>query len=63
MSLMPTYEYACRSCDRHHIAKQRITDAPLTDCPECGGRLRRVIHPAAVTFRGPGFYTTDSKEK
>lgn len=36
-----------------------MTDEPLTDCPECGGHIRRVLYPAGIVFKGSGFYKTD----
>jgi predicted nucleic acid-binding Zn ribbon protein len=36
-----------------------MTDDPLTDCPECGAHIRRVLYPAGVVFKGSGFYKTD----
>ena len=52
---MPTYEYACQSCGRHFEIFQRFSDAALTECPECGGSLRKVFHAAGFLFKGPGF--------
>lgn len=60
---MPTYEYACTSCGVHLDVVQAFSDAPLETCARCGGKLRRVFHPAAVLFRGSGFYSTDSKSR
>jgi putative FmdB family regulatory protein len=56
---MPTYEYACKACGHHFEAWQSMTDDPLTICPECGGELRKVFAPPAITFKGSGFYATD----
>lgn len=58
---MPTYEYACRSCKRHTEAVQRFTDPPLTECPHCGGELKRVFHPVGIVLKGSGFYSTDNR--
>ncbi len=58
---MPTYEYACLGCGQHVEVVQSLTDAPLTSCGACGGRLRKVFHPVGVLFKGSGFYTTDSR--
>lgn len=58
---MPTYEYACTACAERFEVVQRITDAALTECPACGQRLRKVIHPVGVVFKGGGFYKTDSR--
>lgn len=58
---MPTYEYACTSCGQHIEVFQRVSDEPLAECGACGGRLRKVFHPAGIVFKGSGFYATDSK--
>jgi putative FmdB family regulatory protein len=60
---MPTYEYACQSCGTHIEVYQRFSDEPLTECGVCGGPLRKVFHPAGILFKGPGFYSTDSRVK
>jgi putative FmdB family regulatory protein len=60
---MPTYEYACQSCGTHVEVYQRFSDEPLTECGVCGGPLRKVFHPAGILFKGPGFYSTDSRSK
>jgi putative FmdB family regulatory protein len=59
---MPTYEYECTSCGRHIEVFQRFTEDPLTTCEACGGRLRKVFHPAGIVFKGSGFYATDSRK-
>jgi putative FmdB family regulatory protein len=56
---MPTYEYLCRTCSHRFETLQKMTDEPLTTCPECGGNIRRVFFPAGVVFKGSGFYKTD----
>jgi putative FmdB family regulatory protein len=59
---MPTYEYECRSCGHAFEAKQSMSDAPLTDCPSCGEKVRRVMSGGmGVFFKGSGFYKNDSK--
>ncbi len=58
---MPTYEYECTKCRRHFERHQRITDAPIQTCPECGGQVRRVFYPVGVIFKGSGFYVTDNR--
>jgi putative FmdB family regulatory protein len=58
---MPTYEYACLQCGEHVEVYQSFTDEPLSVCPNCGGQLRKVFHPAGILFRGSGFYKTDSR--
>ena len=61
---MPTYTYACTECGHEFDIRQSFTDDPLTDCPDCAdgaGRLRKVIHPVGIAFKGSGFYKTDSR--
>ena len=58
---MPTYEYACRSCDTHLEVVQRFDEQPLTECPTCGGSLRKVFGSIGIAFKGSGFYKTDSR--
>ena len=59
---MPTYQYACTACGHQLEAVQSFTDAPLTECPTCEGRLRKVFSSVGVVFKGSGFYRTDSRE-
>lgn len=57
---MPTYEYECRDCGHAFERYQRISDSPLEECPECGGKVRRLISSGGgLVFKGPGFYATD----
>ena len=58
---MPTYQYACTACGDQLEAVQAFTDAPLTECPACRGRLRKVFSAVGVVFKGSGFYKTDSR--
>ena len=58
---MPTYEYACRNCGSHLEVVQSFSDDPLTECPHCGGPLRKVFGSIGITFKGSGFYKTDSR--
>ena len=60
---MPTYEYTCRDCGHTFEIVQSMLDEPLTMCPECGGSLRKVFAPPAISFKGSGFYSTDHGQK
>ena len=60
---MPTYEYVCKSCGHLFEIVQSMRDDPLTECPECGGELRKVFAPPAISFKGSGFYATDHGKK
>jgi putative FmdB family regulatory protein len=60
---MPTYEYVCKACGHLFEIVQSMRDDPLTECPECGGELRKVFAPPAISFKGSGFYATDHGKK
>ena len=60
---MPTYEYACKKCGEHLEVVQSFRDDPLTTCPNCRGELRKVFGAIGVTFKGSGFYKTDSRPR
>ena len=59
---MPTYSYACTECGNRFDAVQAFSDAALTTCAECNGRLRKLFGNVGVVFKGSGFYRTDSRE-
>lgn len=58
---MPTYAYACTQCGHRFDAVQAFSESSLTECPECGGVLRKQYGSIGVTFNGSGFYRTDSR--
>lgn len=59
---MPTYQYACPDCGLEFERVQKFTDDPIKKCPKCGKRkVYRVVSKVAVTFKGSGWYITDSK--
>ena len=58
---MPTYAYACKQCAHRFDAVQSFAEPTLTECPECGGPLRKEYGSIGVTFNGSGFYRTDSR--
>lgn len=62
ISRVPRYDYACEECEHRFEAVHPITSDALSVCPECGGTLRRVIGAVGVSFKGSGFYRTDSRE-
>ena len=59
---MPTYSYRCAACGHQFDIFQRFSDDPLTECPECHGQLKKVLHPVGVVFKGSGWYITDSRK-
>ncbi|OJX94101.1 MAG: FmdB family transcriptional regulator [Micrococcales bacterium 73-15] len=58
---MPTYAYRGTECGHEFETYQSFSDDPLVECLECGGPVRRVISGVGVTFKGSGFYRTDSR--
>ncbi len=58
---MPIYSYTCDKCTHEFEIRQSFKDKPLALCPECGEEARRVFCPVPIVFKGPGFYTTDSR--
>ena len=56
---MPLYEYECFLCGHRFERIQRVNDGTQTDCPECGGAVRRLLGVPALQFKGSGFYITD----
>ncbi len=61
---MPTYDYQCLDCGEAFEAFQKITDQPLKNCPNCQGKVKRLISSGSgLIFKGSGFYATDYKKK
>ncbi len=59
---MPIYEYRCESCGHQLEALQKLSDAPLTDCPACQQpQLRKQVSAAGFRLKGGGWYETDFK--
>ncbi len=60
---MPTYDYKCNECEHEFEEFQQMTAKPVKKCPECDGKVKRLIGAgAAVVFKGSGFYETDYKK-
>lgn len=60
---MPIYAYRCQACGHELDALQKISDAPLTECPECGApELKKQLTAAAFRLKGSGWYETDFKK-
>jgi putative FmdB family regulatory protein len=61
---VPTYQYACTNPEGKHDFEvvQSFTDAPVSECPECGAPVRKVYGSVGVVFKGSGFYRTDSRK-
>jgi putative FmdB family regulatory protein len=58
---VPTYSYRCTACDNAFDVQQSFSEDSLTECPACGGSLRKLYSAVGVTFNGSGFYRTDSR--
>ena len=58
---MPTYQYSCTACGEPLEVVQSFTDDALTECPACGGKLRKLYNAVGIVFKGSGFYRTDSR--
>ncbi|MDH5152377.1 FmdB family zinc ribbon protein [Kocuria palustris] len=58
---MPVYAYKCKSCGHQLEVRQSFSDAPLSECPQCGGELRKQFNSVGVVFKGTGFYRNDSR--
>jgi putative FmdB family regulatory protein len=56
---MPIYEYQCAACGQVVERWQKISEAPLTQCPACGGTLHKLISSCAFHLKGSGWYVTD----
>ncbi|MCL7452644.1 MAG: zinc ribbon domain-containing protein [Anaerolineae bacterium] len=59
---MPIYQYECDTCGIRFERLQRMSEEPLTECPECDGKVHRVIQPVGIIFKGSGFYITDNRQ-
>ena len=58
---LPLYDYRCRACSKVTEVRHGFREPHQAVCPECGGELARVFHPAGIVFKGSGFYLTDSR--
>jgi len=56
---MPIYEYECGLCHFRFERRQHFNEEPVSVCPRCQGKARRVLHSVPVFFKGSGFYSTD----
>ncbi|MDX2345488.1 MAG: zinc ribbon domain-containing protein [Legionella sp.] len=61
---MPIYEYQCSACNHTFDKLQKMSDAPLTQCPECGkNTVDKLVSAAGFQLKGTGWYVTDFKDK
>jgi putative FmdB family regulatory protein len=60
---MPLYEYECEAC-RHRFERiQKFSDPPVEQCPNCEGKVRKLLSSPAIQFKGSGWYITDYAKK
>lgn len=59
---MPTYGYQCTQCQHKFDVFQKMSDDPLSVCPECSGAVKRLFYPVGVVFKGSGWYINDSRK-
>jgi putative FmdB family regulatory protein len=60
---MPIYEYQCADCGKIEEALQKVSEAPLTTCTHCSGKLNKLISHSAFHLKGSGWYVTDYANK
>jgi len=60
---MPIYEYKCEQCGKTEEVLQKISEAPLTTCEHCSGKLHKLISHSAFHLKGSGWYVTDYAKK
>lgn len=56
---MPIYEYVCQKCGHHLEVMQKMSDKPLSKCPECKGKLEKIFSQTSFQLKGSGWYATD----
>ncbi|MDI6802200.1 MAG: zinc ribbon domain-containing protein [Thermodesulfovibrionales bacterium] len=56
---MPIYEYECIKCGKTQEIMQKFSDAPITNCPECNGQMKKLISNTSFVLKGGGWYVTD----
>lgn len=56
---MPIYEYSCQKCGNHLEVMQKMSDKPLTRCPECKGKLEKIFSQTSFQLKGSGWYVSD----
>ena len=60
---MPIYEYECLECGKKFETMQKITEEPLTSCPSCSGKVRKLVSNCSFQLKGTGWYLTDYARK
>ncbi len=54
---MPMYEYRCSACGYQFELRQKFSDKPVTECPECGGEVQKLISHTSFALKGSGWYS------
>lgn len=60
---MPIYEYECQNCGKHFEKMQKITEEPLSSCPSCAGKVKKLVSNCSFQLKGSGWYVTDYAKK
>ncbi len=60
---MPIYEYVCQKCGHHLEIMQKMSDKPLSKCPECKGKLEKIFSQTSFQLKGSGWYVSDYANK
>ena len=60
---MPIYEYVCQKCGHHLEVMQKMSDKPLSKCPECKGKLEKIFSQTSFQLKGSGWYVSDYANK
>lgn len=53
---MPLYEYQCKSCEHQFELRQKFSDPPASECPNCGGEVEKMISQSGFALKGQGWY-------
>lgn len=59
---MPTYGYKCAQCEHEFEVLQKITEEPVKECPKCKGKVKKLLFPVGIVFKGSGFHINDYKK-
>lgn len=58
---MPTYGYQCTACKYEFSVFQNMKDDPIASCTQCGEKVKRLLYPVGIVFKGTGWYINDSR--
>ncbi len=60
---MPIYEYECPTCEKVFEVQQRMSDDPLSSCPDCGGKVKKLVSMSSFHLKGGGWYSDGYSSK